>query len=187
MPSPIKVIIGDIHYSPAPSADGSDDGSADQCDIKNRIKPALNRLYYLIYFDHWHRKNGPVSECLSTLFPELDGLLGDGEYELIKAKVSHPHKTQKQDGLSRLTVADSDHDVTIDGVKYVPSYLINRYAGEAIAEAVHLLCDVYMSESRTKTPALESKVMRVFELLAPDIHAKIASGKLGLAYELLDD
>ncbi|HHP5493035.1 hypothetical protein ACTG16_22100 [Aeromonas sp. 23P] len=176
-----KVVINDAVYVPAHDSIPN---------VPFLIKPsqesiikALKSLYYLIYFDHWHRKNGPISECMEWLCPDLLEMLSDERYDTIKAMV---HSDPTQPTTQKQAWSDASSNVTIGGQLFIPAHLIKCQVSEQIGQAIVELCDAYAMNTRVKSPTLEANVMRVFELLAPELHGMIKDGRQHEVYERLD-
>lgn len=80
-----KMMINDVVY--VPSHDTLPEKPFLILPSQQDITNSLHSLYYLIYFSHWHRKNGPISESMKWLCPDLIGMLSDERYDTIKAMV----------------------------------------------------------------------------------------------------
>lgn len=176
-----KVMINDVVY--VPSHDTLPEKPFLILPSQQDITNSLHSLYYLIYFSHWHRKNGPISESMKWLCPDLIGMLSDERYDTIKAMVQPeptPQTIQKQ------TEPDAAAHVTVGGQLFIPAHLIKCQVSDQVGQAIVALCDSYALNTRVESPTLSTYVMRVFELLSPELYDMIRDGRLHDVYDRLD-
>lgn len=176
-----KVMINDVVY--VPSHDTLPEKPFLILPSQQDITNSLHSLYYLIYFSHWHRKNGPISESMKWLCPDLIGMLSDERYDTIKAMVQPD--TPSPD-IQKQAEPDTAAHVTVGGQLFIPAHLIKCQVSNEVGQAIVALCDAYALDTRVESPTLSTYVMRVFELLSPELHDMIRDGRLHDVYDRLD-
>lgn len=196
MSLPKKVVIDDVEYVPQVLISKSGYSS-------NNVKKILFEIFYIFYFDHWHRKNGPISSCINEISPDLMDVIDTGDMDFIKSSIRIINIgtiVNNNDGKNiKLNTVDnvgsggeeSSSPVLISGVKYVPKISVAtdindagvREALVALAES-YLYCDDDYHQSKTY---VRDRLLKVFDIFSPDIKRLIVSNKNDVVYGFLSD
>lgn len=173
-----KVMINDVVY--VPSHETLPEKSFLILPSQQDITNSLHSLY-LIYFSHWHRKNGPISESMKWTCPDLIDMLSDERYD----NQGHGSTRAPSPDIQKQAKPDTTAaHVTVGGQLFIPAHLIKCQVANEVGQAIVALCG-YALDTRVESPTLSTYVMRVFELL-PELHDMIRDGRLHDVYDRLD-
>lgn len=195
MSLPINVVIDGVDYAPLISF-------SENISDNKIVKGFLFELFYIFYFDHWHRKNGPISSCIEMISPEFMSIIETEDLELIKKSVGMIDcsmfvvKGGGSMGLSCGIGADVDNDndyyrVMISGVKYVPVISFSKNLDDNdVRRGMVALAEAYLYQDNNYNSLksyVKSRLLEFINIFSPKIGKLIELNKLSVVYKFLSN
>lgn len=192
---PESVIINGLSYVPVI-------GRSKTINSNKKIKEVLLDILYIFYFDHWHRKNGPISSCIEKISPEFMMVIETEKEALIKKSVESIEKwvfadngdVDIKNSLScevNVEKTKGAFSVKISDIEYLPAISIsNSFSDSDVRNAMISLAEAYLCKNDNYDELkkyVKDRLIYFIRVLSPEIARMVEIGNIDAVYEALSN